>query len=101
MGKKKEKQARRHRFLVVDPDDGHHICYDTHDLGSALAFTSDGLVTYQPVESTDKKFQRKLFEEVIQYRQFLERHKDGTYKLEWVEGRWQGWMLHVESRGGK
>lgn len=37
--------------------------------------------------------ERQLFEEAIQYRQFLERYKDGTYKLEWVEGRWQGWQM--------
>lgn len=39
--------------------------------------------------------ERKKFEEQIQYRQFLNRHKDGTYELEWVEGRWQGWLMQV------
>lgn len=39
--------------------------------------------------------ERKKFEELIQYRQFLKRHKDGTYELEWVEGRWQGWLMHA------
>lgn len=46
----------------------------------------------------DVKQERKKFEDVIQYRQFLTRHKDGTYELEWVEGRWQGWLLCVEHR---
>jgi hypothetical protein len=40
--------------------------------------------------------ERKKFEEQIQYRQFLKRHKDGTYELEWVEGRWQGWLMHAD-----
>lgn len=39
--------------------------------------------------------ERKAFEALIQYRQFLGRHKDGTYELEWVEGRWQGWQLRA------
>lgn len=39
--------------------------------------------------------ERKKFEEAIQYRHFLGRHKDGTYELEWVEGRWQGWLMHA------
>ena len=45
--------------------------------------------------------ERKLFEDVIQYRHFLERHKDGTYKLEWVDGRWHGWLMCVQYRSIK
>ncbi len=47
------------------------------------------------------KAERKLFEEIIQYRQFLNRHKDGTYELEWVEGRWQGWIMCIKYRTEK
>lgn len=47
----------------------------------------------------DVEQERKKFEEVIQYRQFLNRHKDGTYELEWVEGRWCGWLLCVQYNG--
>lgn len=46
----------------------------------------------------DEKEERKKFEDVIQYRQNCSRHKDGTYELEWVEGRWQGWLLCVKYR---
>lgn len=43
---------------------------------------------------------RKVFEEAIQYRQFLTRYADGTYELEWVEGRWQGWLLCLDPQIG-
>lgn len=49
------------------------------------------------VEDTPEKKQlRKEFEAAIQYRHFLNRHKDGTYELEWVDGRWNGWGMRVE-----
>lgn len=47
----------------------------------------------------DVEQERKKFEEVVQYRQFLDRHKDGTYELDWVEGRWCGWLLCVQYKG--
>jgi hypothetical protein len=46
-------------------------------------------------EKMDEKEERKKFEKVIQYRQFLGRYKDGTYQMEWVQARWEGWMLCV------
>lgn len=46
--------------------------------------------------NSDHKNERKKFEQVVQYRQFLEQYKDGSYKLEWVERLWQGWLLKVE-----
>lgn len=45
----------------------------------------------------DLKEERKKFEAAIYYRHFCERYKDGTYKLEWVEGRWQGWLMKLGS----
>lgn len=51
-------------------------------------------------ESPQQKQSRKDFEESIQYRQFVERHKDGTYKLEWVELRWGGWKAREEYMAG-
>lgn len=52
-------------------------------------------------EDDDKtKAMRKLFECAIQYRQFLTRHADGTYELEWVEGRWQGWLMCLDPQIG-
>ena len=47
----------------------------------------------------DVESERKKFEKVIQYREFCKRHKDGAYELEWVEGRWQGWLLFLMHRG--
>lgn len=46
----------------------------------------------------DIEEERKRFESFIQYRQFLKRYKDGTYELEWVEGRWSGWLLCIQYR---
>lgn len=42
----------------------------------------------------EMKRERQKFELVIQYRQYLGRHKDGSYECDWVEGRWQGWLMH-------
>ena len=43
---------------------------------------------------------RKLFEnEHIYYRQFLTRHNDGTYVLEWVDSLWRGWCMAVSTLG--
>lgn len=47
-------------------------------------------------ETPGQKQARKDFEQSIQYRDFVERHKDGTYKLEWVEARWRGWKDREE-----
>lgn len=45
---------------------------------------------------------RKLFEnEHIYYRQFLTRHNDGTYALEWVDSLWRGWCMAVTTLGLK
>jgi hypothetical protein len=34
--------------------------------------------------------EREEFEKEVQYRQFLGRNKDGSYSIEWLEVRWQG-----------
>jgi len=39
--------------------------------------------------------EREAFEAEVQYRQFLGRHKDGTYEHDWVELRWQGWQARA------
>lgn len=46
----------------------------------------------------DEAVERKAFEAEVQYRQYLERYKDGSYKTEWVETRWQGWLACAKSR---
>lgn len=43
---------------------------------------------------------RHLFEtKHIYYRQFLDRNKDGSYALEWVNELWRGWCMAITTLG--
>lgn len=50
---------------------------------------------HEYTEKTRSRFEN----EHIYYRQFLNRHNDGTYVLEWVESLWRGWCMAVSTLG--
>lgn len=43
------------------------------------------------------KEERRKFEDLIYYRAFCERYKNGAYKLEWVDSLWRGWLMKLGS----